>query len=353
MEVYGVDLTAQLMHEENYAGFTFEDGRGLIGDGTVFLHVSGPQVPRAMLLLGRRFVRNKRMIAHWFWELSQVPDDWRIGVPFVHEICVNTRFVADAVRPIAGGRPIHVVPYPLPLANGFPRPQACAAVGKADRPFTVLVIFNVESNFARKNPCAAVEAFRKAFGGDPSARLIVKYSDAFAWPEGFSLILQAVDGADNIVLNGDVLSASDMDALYREADVVLSLHRAEGFGLVVAEAMLRGLPVVATNWSGNTDFLTYETGMPIGYDLIRVDDPQGNYGEVGGLWADPYVEEAAAALQALRVDPAMRKRLGTTAAEEAARLFHPARYAAKVKKLLALSESCQRHTAEPNDRWRG
>jgi glycosyltransferase involved in cell wall biosynthesis len=334
LPVYGIDLTRALMHEANYADFAFEDGSHLIGEGTILLHVSGSIVPLAMNLLGRRFVRSKRVIAHWFWELPRLPEDWRHGVQFVHEICVNTRFVADAVRPIAGGRPVHVVPYPLPLTNGFPRSGTCEAVGEADRLFTVLVIFNVASNFARKNPCAAIDAFRKAFGDDPSARLIVKYSNASAWPEGVSLMLQAAHGADNIVLNGDLLSATGMEALYGEADVVLSLHRAEGLGLVVAEAMLRGLPVVATDWSGNTDFLSPDTGMPVDYTLVPVADPQGNYRDPRMMWAEVDIDMAADRLRKLRAQPSLRQALGTAASAHAARIFGPANYGDRIKELL-------------------
>lgn len=334
MEVYGVDLTPLVMHEKNYPDFLFEDGRELAGKGTLLLHISGPIVPLTMLRLGRELVEGKRIVGHWFWELPKVPEEWRLGIPFLHEIWVNTQFVAEAVRPIAGGRPVHVVPYPLPLTNGFPRLEACGAAGKADRPFTVLVIFNVASGFARKNPCAAIEAFRKAFGNDPSARLIMKYSNAFAWPEGLSLMMRAADTANNIVLSGDVLSAAGMEALYDEADVVLSLHRAEGLGLVVAEAMLRGLPVVATDWSGSTDFLFPDTGMPVDYRLVPVADPQGFYRDPRMMWAEADIDMAAGMLCKLRAQPSLRQELGVAASAHAARIFSPANYGNHVKELL-------------------
>jgi glycosyltransferase involved in cell wall biosynthesis len=336
LSTYGIDLTRAFLHEENHADFAFADGRELIGQGTAFLHVSGPLVPLSMAWLGSRFVRHKRFIAHWFWELSRLPDDWRFGVPFVHEICVNTRFVAEAVATIAGRRPVHVVPYPLVQVRGIARAPTGEATHNADRPFTALVVFNVASNFMRKNPCASIQAFRKAFGDDSGTRLIVKYSNAAFWPQGLVLLQRAADGACNIDLIGETLSAAGMDALYGQADVVLSLHRAEGFGLVIAEAMLRGLPVIATDWSGNTDFLTRETGLPIGYDFVPVDDPQGNYGGQNMLWANPHVDAAAAMLRILRADSALRRRLGAAAAEAAAKLFHPARYADEVRKMLDL-----------------
>ena len=95
------------------------------------------------------------------------------------------------------------------------------------------------------------------------------------------------------------MDQASLDALYGEADAVISLHRSEGFGLVIAEAMLRGVPVVATGWSGNTDFLSKATGMPIGYDLVPAVDPQDTYDFSETVWAEPRIEEAAQALRTL------------------------------------------------------
>jgi glycosyltransferase involved in cell wall biosynthesis len=192
--------------------------------------------------------------------------------------------------------------------------------------FTVLVVFNIASSFARKNPCAAIAAFRQAFGDDPSARLIVKYMNPDAWPEALRQMEQAADGTANIELTGGVLDRAGMDALYECADAVLSLHRAEGLGLLIAEGMLRGLPAVATNWSGSVDFLTRETGVPVGYTLVPVNDPQGKYVDVGTRWAEADIGEAAAALRALRSDAAWRQSLGHAAAVHAAEFFRPERY---------------------------
>jgi glycosyltransferase involved in cell wall biosynthesis len=220
------------------------------------------------------------------------------------------------------------VTYPLSLNKG-PRPAR-----GPEQPFTVLVVFNIASSFARKNPCASIAAFRLAFGDDPSVRLIVKYMNAFVWPEGVRLMEEAAGGAANIELTGDILDEAGMDALYGRADVVMSLHRAEGLGLPVAEGMLRSLPVIATDWSGSADFLTRETGVPVGFDLVPVNDPQGKYTGSGVRWAEADVGEAAAALQTLRADPALRQRLGAAAAAHATEFFLPQRYARQVIDLM-------------------
>lgn len=332
LPVYGIDLSRILLYNEDYADFPFEDGRGLIGAGTVFLHVSGPLVPLALLRLGQKFVKNKRVVAHWVWELPQMPDDWRLGVPFVHEVWAPSRFAADAISPIVGERPVHVLPHPIDPPAGWPKSNPTGG----GRPFTALVIFNIASSLERKNPCAAIRAFRQAFGDDPGARLIVKYANAFAYPKAVDLMNEAAAGASNILLVGDTMDPAGIDALYAQADVVMSLHRAEGFGLVIAESMLRGIPVIATNWSGSTDFLTRETGFPVGYKLVPAQDPQDTYERPGSRWADADIGEAADALKALRGSPDLRARLGTTALARATELFSSKAYAAKAKTILGI-----------------
>lgn len=336
LRVYGIDVTGRLMHEANHAGFEFEDGRGLLGPGTVIIHASGPVLPRVMTFLGQRFVRDKRIMAHWFWELPTLPDTWRPALPFLHDICASTGFVADAIRPMAGSRPVHVVSYPL-------EPEATRPIRRdhAD-PFTVYVAFNFASNFTRKNPCAAIRAFRLAFGDDPKVRLIVKYLNEAIWPEGAALMQNAAEGAANIVMNNQVLDDAGVDALYRQADVVMSLHRAEGLGLTIAEAMMRGLPVIATNWSGNTDFFAADVGFPVGFKLVPIDDPQKNYDGAGiqwrdpanALWADADIEEAAAALRALRADAELRESVGAAAARKAHDFFAPGRHVAEIRNII-------------------
>lgn len=336
-EVYGIDVTATLMHEANYPDFRFDDGRGLVGAGTLIIHASGPSIPRVMAFLGKRLVTGKRVVAHWFWELPKLPGDWRSALPFVHDFCASTRFVADAIRPLAGARPVHVVNYPLTVpASGRRAPEAAA------RPFTALVLFNIASNFARKNPCAAIRAFRRAFGDDPGVKLMVKYLNAAAWPEAMKEMRAAAGGAANIVMNGEVLDDAGINALYAEADTVISLHRAEGLGLAVAEAMMRGIPVIATDWSGNTDFFTAECGFPIGYRLVPIEDPQSNYAGKGvawddpadARWAEPDIEEAADALKILRSDPDLRRRLGAAGIRQARAFFDPALHVERLSALL-------------------
>ena len=321
IDVYAIDLTERLGGQRSVPINSFRDGKALTEPATLILHVPGLHLPRALLLLGTSFLTNKRRVAHWFWELSAAPDIWRTPAKLVDEIWVNTKFVSDAVAHIAPDTPVKIAPYPLTRLA----PQETERHRPNDTRFHVLSILNIASNFARKNPCAAIKAFRCAFGDDPSATLTIKVSNLEAWPAASDVIQREIAGASNIRLLGGLATTSEISQLYQSADVVISLHRAEGLGLVVAEAMQRGIPVIATNWSGNCDFFDDSVGIPVNYRLININDPQ-NFYHTDLVWADPIIEDAKTALQRLRDDAQLRSELAKNARARAEDFFAPRRY---------------------------
>ena len=321
--VFGIDVTHILMQPDDGAGFQYADGRGVIEPATLIFHVNAPLMALAMLSLPRKLVRQSRVIGYWAWELSGVPADWLRGTRFVHEIWVPSAFTEQAIQKIANNLSVRVVPHPI----GIRSVRLRAPLRDRSKPFVVLSMFNMASSMARKNPLGAIEAFKAAFGDDDGARLIIKCSNLDVFPSGANQLRASCSAAGNIVLSEKVMDPVDLDALYGEADAVVSLHRSEGFGLVIAEAMLRGIPVVATDWSGNTDFLCKATGVPIDYDLVPAVDPQSTYDFPETAWAEPRIEEAVQALRDLRSDPAWARSLGDRAADFAAAAFGPAAYA--------------------------
>lgn len=300
------------------------DSETSTGPGIVILHVNAPLLPLACLRLGRTRLRDRVVVGYWAWELPDVPDSWRRGADLVHEIWVPSHFVAQAVRPIAGDRPVRIVPHPAAL--DFHAPPV-SRTDDAGRPFTVLTMFDMSSGFNRKNPTGAIRAFRLAFGDDPSVRLIVKCHSVGVYPEGRRQMFEAAAGATNIVIDDRTFDRAQVVAFLRQGDAFLSLHRSEGFGLGIAEAMRVGLPAVVTNWSGNVDFCDDGNSMLVPVRLIPASDPQGEYDHIDQLWADPDLEVAAAHLRRLRNDPNLRERLARTARDDVLRQLGPEAYA--------------------------
>jgi glycosyltransferase involved in cell wall biosynthesis len=273
------------------------------------LHVNAPLLPLALRHLPRGLVRQRRIIGYWAWELPTVPPAWRLGARFVHEVWAPSRFTAAALESLLPGR-VRVVPHPVAAAPPEPAPLDRAAFGLPDDAVVVLVSFNLASSFERKNPLGAIAAFRAAFGDRRDRLLLLKVGHPGHFPADFERLRRAVAGVANIRLDTAELPRADRHALTLAADIVLSLHRSEGFGLVPAEAMLLGRPVIATAWSGNMDFMDETSAALVGYRLIPARDPRGVFEAAGAQWADPVMGDAVAQLRRLADDAEARRALG-------------------------------------------
>jgi glycosyltransferase involved in cell wall biosynthesis len=280
------------------------------------LHVNAPMLPATLLRLPRNLLRGRRVVGYWAWELDVAPADWRIGARFVHEIWVPSRFTAAALEPLAPGR-VRVVPHPVAAHPPVPSHLGRADFGLPQAAVIVLVSFSLASSLARKNPLAAMAAFRRAFGARADRLLVLKVGHADHAPGDLALLQSAIGDCANIRLETRVLPPADNFALMACADIVMSLHRSEGFGLVPAEAMLLGKPVITTDYSGTTDFIDASCGVPVGYRLVTACDPRGVYATPGAMWAEANVDEAAEALRRLAEDADLRARLGQAAKQAA------------------------------------
>ncbi len=275
----------------------------------LLLHVNAPGMPLALLRLGRAMIAGRRVIGHWAWELPATPPAWRVGVGFVHEIWAPSRFTADALEPLLPGH-VRLVPYPVATRPPVPSSLSRADLGLPGDAVVTLVSFNLASSFARKNPLGAIAAHRQAFGTRADRVLLLRVGNPGDFPDDFDRIRAAVSDLPNAVIDTRTLSMADNHAVMALSDIVLSLHRSEGFGLVPAEAMLLGVPVIATDWSGTQDFLDAECAALVPCRLVPARDPRGVFEAPGAVWAEPDVAAAAAALRRLADDPAARRALG-------------------------------------------
>ena len=283
----------------------------------IVLHENPPSLAWALLRLPRDLIRNRHVVGYWAWELPVAPPSWRAGLRLVHSVWVPSQFTAAALRPMlpADGRiALHVVPHPVAAAPPVPSALGRADFGLPADAVIVLVSASLASSFTRKNPIAAIAAFRAAFGDRTDRLLLIKLNHVDHFPDDFAAVQAAVADAANIRIETRVLPYADRHALTACADILLSLHRSEGFGLVLAEAMLLGVPVVATGWSGNMDFMDAETAALVKFHLIPAQDPRGVLQVAGAVWAEPDIADAAARLRQLADDPDARRALGARGA---------------------------------------
>lgn len=276
--------------------------RNLPPGGVWLAHCNPPEAAVLMSQPADHLWATRYRIGYWAYELADLPSLWQTAIPFFHEIWTPSRFVADAVERARGNAPtiVRVVPHPVAVD---PPPEATSRIGG---PVTFLVMIDARSSLARKNPLGAIQAFRRAFTPDDAGvRLVVKVVAAWKDPRAVAGLRNAAAGWKNIRFLEDELSDTQTQQLVASADCLVSLHRAEGFGLPIAEAMLAGVPVIATDWSGNTDF-TRGASYEVPCEMVPVMDPSGRYGGAKLEWAEPDIAAAAGAMRQVRDDPAGR-----------------------------------------------
>jgi glycosyltransferase involved in cell wall biosynthesis len=189
---------------------------------------------------------------------------------------------------------------PLPFVLPEPAPVGRAHFGLPENATVFLLTFDVSSQTERKNPLGAIRAFRRAALPRGAATLVLKYTNAEYDRDAVRRFHEEAEGLDVTMLDG-YMSRAELAALMNVSDCYLSLHRGEGFGMTMGEAMLLGKPVIATNYSGNVDFMTPANSYLVDYRLVPLTKDYGPYLR-GNVWADPDVPQAAAFIRAVALD---------------------------------------------------
>jgi glycosyltransferase involved in cell wall biosynthesis len=314
-------LSGAITTEDSRQAAAFAEPPSINPPGINLVHLNADTAFFDYLFLRERGVERGYTIGYWAWELAKFPEEWRSSFAFVQEVWTASRFAYEAIAH-ATTKPVFL----MPPAVAIPAPEPGrkrADFGLPDDKFVFYFSFDFRSYTSRKNPLATIAAFRRAFPHrDAPVRLVLKTIGSNWKPEERDALNETVRDDLRILVIDQELARPRAVALVALADCFVSLHRSEGFGRGPAEAMLLGKPVITTDYSGTRDFASAQTALLVGCELVPV-GPDEYPGAEGQVWAEPDIDEAAAAMRRIAGDRPLAERLGRTGRARIGELYDP------------------------------
>ncbi len=300
------DRTVVPMYAEKFAPYATSE----FSDFTLF-HLNGDEIEAVLEQLGG-LPRGRRTAVFPMWELPRYPEVWARQLERFDEVWAGSQFIADAIQPMVSVPVFHM---PLGTEVASPQMRSRRYFGISEAAYAFLFFCDLRSFVDRKNPLAVLEAFRLFLAQRPwaLATMVIKFHGSEHAPEvAGELARLAAQLGPRVLLINQMMPEADVYALIRACDAFLSLHRAEGYGLGLAEAMCLGRPVVGTGYSGNLDFMTPGVSRLVDYRLVPV--PEGAYPHwQDQVWAEPDIKHAAKLMVELYDDPDSGRELGRRA----------------------------------------
>ena len=286
--------------------------------------MNAPEAVRRATRL-RPWTEGRFPIGYWAWELAELPDDWTEAFAIYREVWTCSIHAATAI----GKRsPVPVQAMWPALPDALPSSLTREDFGLPDGRFAFLFLYDFLSETERKNPAGLMEAFRRAFRADDRVHLVIKTSNGDMRRDDWKRLAAAAEGLP-VTLFDRYLSRADVLALIRACDAYVSLHRAEGFGYTMAEAMAQARPVIATHYSGNADFMTPWNSFPVPYRLVELDRAHGRYAQ-GQVWADPDLDAAAELMRTVARDRDRAAEVARRGQEDVTRQLSPEACGARI-----------------------
>ena len=260
--------------------------------------------------LGPAAFDGQHVIGLWWWEVPAIPERWLRAFDLVDEVWAGSRFVADVFSAVA---PVPVVHVPMPVPEPVSSHKDRLHLGLPADAFLFGFAYDYASVAARKNPLGLIEAFGRAFpaSDDSGVGLVLKTLGGELRADEHAPVLAAAAAHPGVHVIDEHLTVADKNALIGALDCYVSLHRSEGFGLTIAEAMLLGVPVIASDYGGSRDLATPFNALLVDTRPVLIGPGSDPY-PATGEWAEPDLDHAAAQMRAAHVDP-------TAAAARAAR----------------------------------
>ena len=267
--------------------------------GINIVNINPTEVGAAISAWGREDFCTQYNIAYWFWETNLVPGYWKIPAVYFDEIWVATSFVRDAILARGIDKEVFVIPMCLEepsFVNSDIRKKY--DIPKEAKIFSVM--FDMSSYALRKNPLATIEAIKNACEDRDDCFIFLKIRKPDVAPVIYTEVLDSLKDTDYIIVEQQ-MDKAEIYSIMRESTALVSLHRSEGFGLFLAEAMQCGCPVVATGYSGNMDFMNEANSYPVQYKIIKNIKATSDY-NIGIQWAEPDIDHATESLKEILAD---------------------------------------------------
>ena len=298
----------------------------------VVMAVNADQLDIVRHSLGVKFFKDRDVIGQWFWELSEPPKSYRHAFDLVREVWAPTLFIKESLETMAPER-VSVVHMPLPIMT----PEVDSSLTREsfglDNRFAFLFTFDFLSVLKRKNPIGLVEAFCEAFSPNEGPVLILKSINGNKRMIEFEKLKWACRGRTDIIVIDEYFDAIKSATLMAVTDCYISLHRSEGLGLTMAEAMALGKPVIATGYSGNMDFMSDKNSILVPWTLVQVGKDAESYPS-DAMWAESNLGAASVAMRRIFDDQDFARSLGAIAQRDIAENFSPQKTGARMKSRL-------------------
>ena len=299
---------------------------------TNLICINADQLPVFAHEMGPDFFHDRYNIGFWFWEVEMFPSALHYSFNFLHEVWVTSEFVREAMAKVSP-IPIFTVPHPLDVDVSVSPTMSRAALDLPEG-FLFLFSFDFFSVLERKNPVAVIEAFKRAFAPNEGPKLLIKSINGEHNLAGLEQLYYARGDRSDIIIRDGYFTAEERNALAASCDCYVSLHRAEGFGLTIAESMLCEKPAIATRYSGNLDFMNDSNSFLCGYDLRPVGRGFAPY-PPDARWANPNIAEAADLMRFVYDHPEEAQRRGKKGRMDLYERHSPRAVAAFIKSRLS------------------
>jgi glycosyltransferase involved in cell wall biosynthesis len=239
--------------------------------------------------LETNFLLNRYNILFLVWESEYIPEEIHKSLHLFHEIWTPSTYCREIFKQYFLG-PIMIIPHPVEVElKPLLKPDFLEIYD--NQKYSFLFIFNFGSSIIRKNTLFLIQSFIKAFPIESDVELIIKCSDGKKFPKDYELVHNEIGSKSNIKVVDVDFDKNDLNHFINQCDCYVSLHHSEGFGLTLAESMCLGKPTIATNYSGNLEFMNDGNSFLVDYVINSIANPDSNFCE-NTIWADPLLDDS-------------------------------------------------------------